>query len=77
MYGDEEEGAVEAEKLLALSCQGSTQIAPDKFIDLAKSLTDVVFDPGKTGKGGTALLRFEQYVLIKLITRGNNNLLQQ
>lgn len=67
---EEEEGAVKIEELLTLSCQGSTQITTDVFVDLAKLLTEVVFDPGTEGKGETALQRFQKYDLIKLITQG-------
>lgn len=44
------------------------ELPPDIFVDHAKLLTEVVFDPGTEGKSGIALLRFEKYVLIKLIT---------
>lgn len=60
-----------------LGCQGSTQTTPnypDGFAELAKSLSEVVLDPGTEGKGGIVFLRFEKYDFIKLI---NQHLLQQ
>lgn len=45
---------MEIEELLALHCQDSTQTTPnypDGFADLAKSLSEVVLDPGTEGKG--------------------------
>lgn len=68
---------MDIEELPALGCQGSTQTTPDYpdgFVDLAKSPSEVVLDPGTEGKEGIALLRFEKYDFIKLITQ---HLLQQ
>lgn len=71
-YREEEEGAVEIEQLPALGCQGSTQITPDIFVALTKLITEVKLTliQLQKVKGETALLRFEKYVLIKLITGG-------